>query len=210
MTQTRRVRQFPIWLSALIILAMVAGAAWLIRWFITTGPTGTEVVVLDRGPEDGVKALPGGRNWRAQSGNNGLRVSKDSDGQLHVDFYVLHYDFLTPEQFNVLNNGRRIAADPALADELGLSPKQREDLREQVKRGFNLELSEPDRKRLTDLFQDYLAASPAAKEGREADLLHGLDSVGDRVALSARRATLDASSRIQTLLTADQWKKFNQ
>ena len=210
MIETTKARGIPSWLSLLIVIGAIVGAVYLVRWFVTTGPSGVETVVLDRGPEDGVQTKLADKSWTVQSGNNGLRILRNRDGVLRPAFYFVHYDFVTPAQFEVLNNGRRIALDGAVRAALGVSEQQLAELSEHVRQGFDLQIPAADSKRLADLFADYLAASPSGLEGRETALLRALDEVGDRALADAHRATADAAARIRAIVTADQWKKFEQ
>ena len=207
---TRPVRRFPVWASAVIIVAALAGAAGIVYWYFTTGPAGGETVVLDRGAEDGVKTLAPDKNWRAISGNSVLRVSRDRSGALQAAFDFLHYDFLAPEQFALLNNGRRIAMDGAMAQEIGLSDEQLAKVRQNVRRGFRIEISEPDKQRLLALFKDYLDASDSARESRETKLLGAMEEIGDRTATAARQTTADAAAQLKAAITPQQWQKFDQ
>ena len=203
-------RAMPVWASALIIVSSLALAAGAVYWYFKTGPLAGETVVLDRGPDDGVKTLAPDKSWRAVSGNSVLRVTGDGKGELQAAFDFLHYDFLAPEQFAVLNNGRRLAIDSAMAQDVGLNDQQVARLRENVRRGFKIEISDADRKRLLSLFQDYLGASGSTKESRETALLRAMEEVGDRTAAAARQASADAAAQIQSTLTPEQWHKFEQ
>jgi hypothetical protein len=206
----RPARQFPVWASASIIVAALAGAAGVVYWYFTTGPAIGETVVLDRGPEDGVKTLAPDKSWRAISGNSVLRVTRGRNGDLQASFDFLHYDFLAPDQFAVLNNGRRIAMDPAVAQEIGVTDGQLTMLRQNMRRGFKIDVPEPDKQKLLSLFKDYLDASDASREARETKLLRAMDEIGDRTVAAARQTTSDAASQIKAALTPQQWQKFDQ
>jgi hypothetical protein len=203
-------RGLPVWASVLIIACAVASAAGAVYWYFKAGPLGGEAVVLDRGPEDGVKTLAPDKNWRAISGNAVLRVTRDRKGELQPAFDFLHYDFLPPEQFAALNNGRRLAIDSAMAQEVGLSDQQIAKIRESVRRGFKIEISDADKQRLLALFKEYLDASGSSRESRETALLRAMEEIGDRTAAAARQATSDAAAQIKSALTPQQWQKFDQ
>lgn len=207
---TRRPRQLPVWASASIIVAALAGAAGVVYWYFTAGPAIGETVVLDRGPEDGVKTLAHDKSWRAISGNSVLRVTRDRKGGLQASFDFLHYDFLAPDQFALLNNGRRIAMDSAVAQEIGVTDEQLATLRQNMRRGFRIDVPEPDKQELLSLFKDYLDASDSSREARETKLLRAMDKVGDRTVAAARQTTSEAAARIKAALTPQQWQKFDQ
>lgn len=206
----RGVRQFPAWASVVVIVVALAAAAGIVYWYFTTGPSGGQTVVLDRGVDDGVKTLAADKNWRVISGNSVLRVTRDRNGALQAAFDFVHYDFLAPEQFAVLNNGRRLAMDGAMAQQIGLSDQQVAKLRQNVRRGFRIEIPEADKQRLLGLFKDYLGASDSARESRETALLRAMEEVGDRTAAAARQTTADAAAQVKDALTPQQWQKFDQ
>lgn len=210
MIETTQARGLPAWASALVIVIALGGGAGIFYWFFTHGPGGNEAVVLDRGPEDGVKALKGGRTWNVTSGNTVMKVSKMPGGDLATKFGYLQYDFLAPGEFAVLSKGRRLAADGAMADSLGLSSEQTDQLKEQVRRGFNFTVADEDHKRLLDLFHAWLDAPETSRDGPELKLLRALDDVGDRSEVSARQVTTDAVAQIQKIVTPEQWKKFDE
>jgi hypothetical protein len=210
MIETKPVRGFPAWASTLIIIVALAGGAGIVYWFLTTGPGGNEVVVLDRGPLDGIKPLPGGRTWVVTAGNTTMRVAKLPGDKIQTKFGYLQYDFLTPAEFDVLNKGKRIASDAAVADAMGLSSQQADAIRDQVKRGFGIAISDADQQRLADLFRTWLSAPVAGRDGPELKLLRALDDMGDRTAAAARQVTTDAAAQIQKVVTEEQWQKFEQ
>ena len=207
--QARRVREFPVWLSAVIIVAALAGGAGIVYWYFKSGPAG-DTVVLDRGPQDGVTTLSPDKNWRVISGNSVLRVTRDRGGQLNATFDFLHYDFLAPDEFTLLNNGRRLAIDSAMAGELGLNDQQVAKVRDGVRHGFRIDISDADRQRLLALFNDYLQASDGSRESRETALLRAMEEVGDRTAARAHQVGADAAAQIKAALTPEQWRKFDQ
>ena len=146
MTQVQTARRMPAWASAtLIVLALATGAA-VVYWFFTTGPAGADTVILDRGPQDGIKGTPGGRMWNVTSGNTKMQISKGPGDTLQAKFGYLQYDFLTPEEFEVLNKGRRIAVDGAMAEAIGLSSTQTDQLRDQVRARSTSRSPTPSRK----------------------------------------------------------------
>lgn len=197
----------PAWMSATLIVAALAAGAGVIYWFFTTGPGGADAVILDRGPQDGIKGAPGGRMWNIIGGNTKMQVTKGIGDALQTKFGYLQYDFLTPEEFEVLNKGRRIAMDGAMADAIGLTPTQAEELKDQVRRAFNITLPDTDQKKLLDLFR---AWHDSPGDGRELALLHALDEAGDKAAGSARQTANDAVVHIRQLVSAEQWKKFDE
>jgi hypothetical protein len=210
MIETKQARGLPAWASSLIIVVALAAGAGIVYWFFTRGPGGNEAVVLDRGPEDGVKALNGGRTWNVVSGNTTMKVSKLPGGEFQTKFGYLRYDFLAPEEFAVLTKGRRIATDAAMAEAVGLSPEQADQVKEQVRRGFNFAIADEDQKRLIELFRAWLDASATSRDGPELKLLRALDDTGSRSEASARQVTTDAVAQIQKLVTAAQWRKFDE
>jgi len=210
MIETKQARSLPAWASALIIVIALGAGAGIVYWVSTRGPAGNEAVVLDRGPDDGVTALRGGRTWNVVSGNTTMKVSKMPGGELQTKFGYVRYDFLAPDEFTVLTKGRRIAADGAVAEALGLSPEQADQLKEQVRRGFNFAIAEGDQQRLLDLFRGWLDAASASREGPELKLLRALDDTGERSEASARKVTTDAVAQIQKIVTPPQWQKFDE
>jgi len=110
----------------------------------------------------------------------------------------------------MLNNGRRLAIDSAMAQEVGLTDQQVAKIRESVRRGFKIEISDGDKQRLLSLFKDYLDASGSSKDSRETALLRAMEEIGDRTAAAARQATSDAATQIKSTLTPQQWQKFDQ
>ena len=210
MVQSKPARQLPAWASALIILAAGACAAYLVYWYFNTGPSSGETVVLDRGADDGIKVVAAGWSWRAQSGNNAMRVSKRPGGELQAQFGFVRYDFLTSEQLGALTRARQIVTDPAVAEMLGLSEQQIKSLRQQVQRGFVVEIPESDRQRLVSLFHDYLDAPSAQQPARETKLLNALDEIGERVAGPTHQVTADAASQIRAALTPQQWERYEK
>jgi hypothetical protein len=210
MIETKPARGLPTWASALIIVIALAGGAGIVYWFLHTGIGGNEVVVLDRGPQDGIKPLPGGRVWVVTSGNTTMRVMKLPGDKLQTRFNYLQYDFLTPAEFDVLNKGKRISADSAVADAIGLSTEQADAVRAQVKRGFDVAIPDADQQRLAELFRSWFSAPPANRDGPELKVLRALDELGDRTAASARQVTTDAVAQIQKIVTPEQWQKFEE
>jgi hypothetical protein len=210
MIETKQARGIPTWASSLILVTALSAGAGIVYWFFTRGPGGDEVVVLDRGPQDGVTALKGGRNWNIVSGNTTMRVTRMPGGELQPKFGYLQYDFLAPAELNVLTKGRRIATDGAMAEAVGLTPEQVEQMKEQVRRGFNFAVGDSDQKRLLDLFRAWLDASPTSRDGPELKLLRALDEIGDRTEASARQTTTDAVAQIQKIVTPMQWQKFDE
>jgi hypothetical protein len=206
MSEIQSARGMPAWASATIIVVALAAGAGAVYWFFTSGPGGSERIVLDRGPEDGIKGPPGGRTWSVISGNTKMVVSKGPGDALQTKFGYLQSDFLTPEEFEVLNKGRRIAVDGAMAEALGLSPAQTDQLRDQVRRGFNVAIPEAQQKNLLDLFR---AWRDAPGESRELPLLRALDEAGDKAAGSARQTATDAVARIRQIVSPQQWQKFD-
>jgi hypothetical protein len=203
-------RRIPAWASVAVIVLAIASMGAVGYWYFTTGPGGKDVVVLDRGPQDGVRIVSNGRSWSVVSGNTIMRIMKGVGGKYVTKFSYLHYDFLTPGEFAVLNNGKRIVADYAVAAEMELSPAQSKDLTEQVRRGFNIELPDADRQRLIDLFQTWLDAPQSSRDKAELPLLRALDEIGDQMTPVARRVTADASAQIQRIVTPRQWERFEQ
>lgn len=197
----------PAWLSAIIIVVALAAGAAVVYWFFTTGPGGAETVILDRGPDDGIKGSPTGRTWSIIGGNTKMQVNKGIGDALQTKFGYLQYDFLTPEEFEILNKGRRIAVDSAMADAIGLTPAQADQLKDEVRRAFNIAIPDADQKHLLDLFRAW-RDSPG--ESRELALLHALDDAGDRAAGSARQTATDAVAHIRQIVSAEQWKKFDE
>lgn len=197
----------PAWVSATLIVAALAAGAGVVYWFFTTGPGGTETVILDRGPEDGIKGTPGARAWSVTSGNTKMQIAKGPGDTLRTKFGYLQYDFLTPEEFDVLNKGRRIAVDGAMAEAIGLTPEQADQLRDQVRRAFNISIPDAEQKKLIDLFRAW-RDSPG--DSRETALLHALDDAGDKAAGSARQTATDAVARIRQIVSDEQWKKFDE
>lgn len=208
MTEARPTpRRMPVWLSASIIVIALAAGAGLVYWFFTSGPGGGDTIILDKGPEDGIKGTPGGRIWKIVSGNTKMQVIKGPGDALQTKFGYLQYDFLTPEEFEVLNKGRRLAVDGAMAEALGLSSDQAGQLRDQVRRGLNISIPEADQKKLLDLFG---AWRDAPGDGREMALLRSLDEAGDKAAGSARQTATDAIVRIRQIVSPQQWQKFDE
>ena len=203
-------KALPVWASILLIMGALGSAAGVVYWYFKTGPLAGETVVLDRGPEDGVKTLVADKNWRAVSGNAVLRVTRDRKGELQAAFDFLHYDFLAPEQFAILNNGRRLAIDSAMAQDIGVTDQQLAKLREGVRHGFKIEIADADKQRLLSLFKDYLGASGSSRDSRETALLRAMEEIGDRTAAAAHQAGADAAARIHSALTPQQWQKFDQ
>lgn len=206
-SEPRSRRVMPAWLSAMIIVVALATGAAAVYWFFTSGPGGSDTVVLDRGPDDGIKGTPTGRTWNVISGNTKMVVTKGPGDALQTKFGYLQYDFLTPEEFETLNKGRRIAADMAMAEALGLSSDQADQLRDQVRRGFNIAIPDAEQKKLIDLFREW-RDSPG--ESRELPLLRALDDAGDKAAGSARQNANDAVARIRQIVSPQQWQKFDE
>jgi hypothetical protein len=197
----------PAWAGGAIVVVALAVGAGTLYWFFTSGPGGSETVVLDHGPEDGIKGTPAGRTWNVISGNTKMQVAKGPGDALQPKFGYLQYDFLTPEEFEILNKGRRLAIDGAMADALGLSSAQTDELREQVRKGFTIAIPDADQKRLIDLFRTW-RDSPG--ESRELALLRALDEAGDKAAGSARKTATDAVARVRQIVSTQQWEKFDE
>ena len=197
----------PAWAAATLIVVALASGAAVVYWFFTTGPAGADTVILDRGPQDGIKGTPGGRTWNVTSGNTKMQIAKGPGDTMQAKFGYLQYDFLTPEEFEVLNKGRRIAADGAMAEAIGLSTEQADQLRDQVRRAFNISIPDAEQKNIVDLFRAW-RDSPG--DSRELPLLHALDEAGDKAAGSARQTATDAVARIRQIVSAEQWKKFDE
>ncbi|HSU68334.1 MAG TPA: hypothetical protein VLJ39_15755 [Tepidisphaeraceae bacterium] len=208
-TQTSR-RAVPAWASALIIVGCIAAGAGLVYWFFTSGPAGNDMVVLDRGPQDGLKTVANNRNWSVVSGNTKMQVRKLPGDKFEARFGYLQYDFLAPGEFDVLNRARRLAADGAMAEAVGLTPEQTEKVKEQVRRGFDLDIAQADKDRLLELFKQSIAASAGSKDSRELALLRALDETGDHSTAAARQQTTDAVAKIRQIVTPEQWAKFDQ
>jgi hypothetical protein len=211
MTQAAAKRKtLPNWARALaLIIAVVAGLA-SIYWIVREVTGASEAVILDKGPEDGIKALPGGRVWSVVAGNSKMRVTKSADGQWKAAFGYLQYDFLAPAEFETLNKARRLAKDSAMAEAIGLTPDQSKQLAEQVGKGFALSVGEEDQKHLLSQFSDWHSASESSRNGPELALLHSLDDAGDRAEAAARQTTVQVISQIQQIVKPEQWQKFDE
>jgi len=93
---------------------------------------------------------------------------------------------------------------------VGLSSEQADQVKEQVRRGFNFAMTAEDQKRLVDLFRAWFDASATSKDSPELKLLRALDDTGSRSEASARQVTTDVVAQLQKIVTPAQWKKFDE
>src|SRR5687768_4812523 len=125
------VRGIPGWASALIILLCLGAGSWLTWTFVMAGGAGGRIVVLDYAPGDGVNRQ-GPDAWRINAGAGVVTVRKGGGprGQYAFEFFFDRYEFLTPDQVEVLTKTRRLVMDRAFARELGVTPSQMKVLEE--------------------------------------------------------------------------------
>jgi hypothetical protein len=202
------VREIPVWAVIGVVIACLAGGAWFIwtNW-LRSGPA-ERIVVLDRGPDDGVKQVFAGR-YDVRSGNAALTVVKKGDADADVDFRWAKQEYLTGEQEKVLKMILRLTRDQAMADELGVTAEQMERLKANRAKA-KVELSESDRSRLKDLFLAYDAEKDKdTKRKAETKLIKGLDAVAAKLEPAARQIAADRTADAKSVLSEDQIKRWD-
>src|SRR5687767_15064716 len=125
MIEVTQSRSFPAWASALVIVACLAGGAWLVWAFVAGGGPGERIVVLDHAPGDGVRRSARDA-WRIDAGTAGAQVRKadTAPGGYQIDFFFERYEFLAPEEIDVLTKTRRIVREKSVAQQLKVTPDQ--------------------------------------------------------------------------------------
>jgi hypothetical protein len=203
------VREIPPWLVAVVVLGCIAGAGWFVwtNW-LRSGPA-ERIVILDRGPDDGVK--PSGANrFDVRSGNAALTVTKTPDGKdADVQFKWAKQEYLTPEQIKVLTVVFRVAQDPGMAAEMRVTPEQLVQLKDNRAKA-KVELPAGDRDRLKSLFLAYDAEQDKdAKRKAESKLIKALDAVAAELEGPAKQLAAERTAHAQSVLTPDQFQRFD-
>ena len=202
------VREIPPWAVVGVVVACLAGAAWFVwaNW-LRSGPA-ERIVILDRGPDDGVKQLMGGR-YEVRSGNAALTVSKKGDNDADMDFRWVKQEYLTPEQIKMLTIVLRLSREQAMADELGVTPEQTERLKANRAKA-KVELTEADRSRLKELFLAYDAQKDKdTKRKAETRLIKGLDAVAATLEGPAKQIAADRTVDAKSILTEEQIQRWD-
>jgi hypothetical protein len=159
-------RAIPLWASVLIIVACLAGGAWLVWAFVIGGGTGDRIVVLDHAPGDGVSKTARDA-WRIKAGTAGAQVTQKEGGGYDVDFFFERYEFLAPEEVDVLSRIRRITRDKSVATALQVTPAQMQQLQD-IRAKAKLVMPDAERQQIVDHFPAYLQAEAAAEQARSA------------------------------------------
>jgi hypothetical protein len=203
------VREIPPWLVAVVVLGCVAGAGWFLwtNW-LRSGPA-ERIVILDRGPDDGVKS-PGGGRFDVRSGNAALTCTKTPDGKdAELQFKWAKQEYLTPEQIKVLTVVFRVAQDPGMAAEMKVTPEQLVQLKENRAKA-KVELPERDRDRLKSLFLAYDAEKEKdAKHKAESKLIKALDAVAAELEGPAKQLAAERTAHAQAVLSPEQFQRFD-
>jgi hypothetical protein len=206
--ETRPVRQMPAWLSTMIILACLALAGGVARWY-WRGGWSDNIVMLDHNPGDGVHAAPKTKNqWDATAGAAAAKIVRNYDGTLEVSYFYKRKDFLSPEQIKLLTAATQIAKDRRMQADLGVTPAQAKAL-EAVREGAKLETTDAEKQRISEAFLAWEKASgESAKNAADGNMVRVLDAMAsDRLAATKATDVARAESAMKTL-TPQQWKQY--
>jgi hypothetical protein len=207
--EMRPVRQMPAWLSALIILACLALAGGVARWY-WRGGWSDNIVMLDHNPGDGVHASTKAKNqWDATAGPAAAKIVRARDAKLNVSFFFKRKDFLSPEQIKLITAATQIAKDRRMQQDLEITPAQAQALAE-VRDGGKIETTESEQRRISDAFLAWEKASgESAKNAADGDMVRVLDSIAAARLQATRASDAARAESAAKALTAGQWKQYD-
>jgi Spy/CpxP family protein refolding chaperone len=205
----RPARPVPVWLTVGAVAVAVGGAAWFVRATFFDARPRERIVVLDKGPDDGVQKRGDGR-WQVRAGNAWLGIEKDPAGKPSLEFRFWRYDFLPADAMDTLVKVQRLVRDGAMARQIGLTPQQLTQLRD-IRAQGKAELPPADAERLRGLWSGYEATSdPKAKQAAELRLIRALDEITRRLEAPATQSGVERAERARKVLRAEQWQQFDQ
>jgi hypothetical protein len=218
MIEPKQTRGLPQWASALAILACLGGGG-AFAWWVAQGGTGDRIIVLDRAPGDGVKKF-GRDQWRvtagyavvqvtAPGGGGGIGEGSGGPGEPTFEFYFDKYDFLTPEQVEILATARRLVNDPVMAAAVGLSPAQMSELRD-VRKQAKVQMSPEDDRRLAAAWPRYAAAATdEQRRAPEGELVRIVEQISERLVGPVRQSAVERAGRVKSIVTPEQWQQLD-
>lgn len=205
----RPVRQIPAWLSVLVVLACAAGGGWFV-WttFLSPAPR-QKIVVMERGPKDGVR--PEVDHWSIRSGNAWLGIPRSTTpaggGSPDITFKFGN-EFYPEDQRAVLKKVVTVVNSPAVAKSVGVTPEQMRQLQD-IRKGAKITIDEADRARLAQLWTAYESEKDRqAKRAAETKLLKALEALAAKLEEPTLRSAAERAERAKSVLTAEQWKKL--
>jgi hypothetical protein len=205
--EPKRVREIPAWLVSAVVLACAGGAAWFVwtNW-LRSGPA-ERIVILDRGPDDGVKPAGPGR-FDVRSGSAGLTVTRTGGRDADLAFRWVKQEYLSADEKETLTVVMRLVQDAAMAAAVQATPDQVARLKANRARA-KVQLAEPDRERLKELFLAYDAETDqAARRAAETKLIKALDAVAAQMEGAARRTAAERTAEAKKILTPEQFQRF--
>jgi len=227
------VKQIPVWLSTVVVLAFLAGGGWFTWWYINA-PSHSNAGVV--GSDDGASifgwnaARSSRRNPGARaSGGTAPRFVHETDDKFRIETSTVYMEIpkskaasaaptidvdftrrellYTPEQKDVVLAAVRIQRDGAVRNFLKVTPEQLQKLIQIP--APPLPLTDADRKQLTDLWTAYQSAADGSpKEEAERKLVSTLNQIGDKALTSAKTAAADRAEAIKKVLTPEQLDGF--
>lgn len=155
---------------------------------------------------DGIREV--GNGFRVKAGDATLTVTRRQDGQWSHSFGYDRPDMLNPEQQTVFTARFRLVRDAAFAKSLNLTEDQMKKLRE-IPAREGMVVSDPDRRRVEALFDEYVKAPPPREQPASA-LLAALREVGNNSLEPTRQVIAERVRQIQAILTPEQIARFKQ
>jgi hypothetical protein len=223
-----QVRPIPIWASLLVIILCLGGGGWIMHWYVMTDALSHESKLLEPAAS---ASTPNPRPTAAQRAAmnaqpaNVPAVRKQDDNlwwvhapeaAMLVDTHAspptikvinyTNYEFVPQDTRNLIISARRIARDDAVAKNLGLTDDQVSKMRGLTGQ-IGMVTEQADQDSLKTLWTAYDSAQ--SKPAAEAALVQGLTAIARKSVDRTKQAASDRADKIKSVLTADQWTKFN-
>ena len=207
--QTKPTGQMPAWLSIGIIIACLALAGGVARWYWHRG-WADNIVMLDHNPNDGVHPDMNSKNqWDASTGPASAKITRAHSGNLDVNFYFNRVEFLSPDQINTLSAVKQITTDRLVQKELGITPAQLEVL-SSIRAGAKTQLNEAEVQRIREAFMAWEKATGAeAKMAADGGMVRTLDAIAAAHLQATRTSGVQRAELAKKTLTDEQWKQYD-
>ena len=209
------------WLAMAVMLAIVAGAGYLMYQRLFGGasdsPDLVDIMPMRGIPAnfgqppvqaDGVREL-GSNSYQIKAGDARVNVRRPkADEPWTFNFTYVRRDLITPDQDAALTARWRLPRDPAFAKSLNVTPEQVKQL-DGLPGREGMIVADADRARVASLFEAYLQAAPP-RDAQTSALVDALREIGERSLQPTRDALGDRAAKIQAVLTPDQLAKFRR
>lgn len=219
-TDRPQTERFPLraWLALMAMLVIIAAAGYLMYERVVGSSSYSrdlvEIAGSRRLPDfgaprvvpDGIRPI-GSNMYRVKAGEGLLTISKRREAW-NFNFSYDKPDLSNADEQAAFTARFRLTRDAAFAKSLNVTEDQIKKLRELPPRE-GMVVSEPDRQRVSKLFDEYLQ-TPQPREQQTAALVQALREVAER-SLPATRQTLAQRVReIQEILTPEQITRFKR